>query len=126
MKNLVLLVTILTVVDMGWAQENRRLMGPAAKNYKIWLVNSKATTSRIVTVDQAPLMGPAAKNNIPKRHDESLAYTQVVSLSSRHVGPKAKNSSPFRQTMDLKQKKMLFKRRMNQNNQYPSNSPERL
>ena len=98
MKNLVLLIAIMTIAGMGFAQNKQGLIGPAAKNYKPWLDDQKPAPTKVVTVDQEPLVGPAAKNGKSWSGERALTYSQVETLSPRPmiIGPKAKSTLPLK------------------------------
>ena len=111
MKILAAAMAILFITGTSFAQNRQRLVGPAAKNYKFWLDDQKPTTKIVVTTDQVPLMGPAAKNNVPRSHKKTAKYTQVITAAPNEFvrGPK-KSSFPLKR-MDLKRKKELYKKR---------------
>ena len=77
---------------MGQLRNN--LKGPAAKNYKAWKHNLKATPLVSETSKQKRI-GPVAKNAKPWKRRLIMAYAKV--LGSRRAGlkgPAAKNYKP--------------------------------
>jgi hypothetical protein len=69
------------------------LKGPAAKNYQSY----QTTASSLVTTDQEPLQGPAAKNAQIRKSDQSYALNAVETNADRPrlIGPQAKNAKPW-------------------------------
>jgi hypothetical protein len=81
------------------AQANGGLKGPAAKNYKYWLDDNKPVATMVVTSDQEPLQGPAAKNKIwhKTREVDENKYVAVETVTARPriIGPNAKHTRPY-------------------------------
>lgn len=99
MKSLLLLIAMMTVGALSYAQVNGGLKGPAAKNYKYWLDdNNKPEATEVVTLDQEPLQGPAAKNRKVWQQEQDVNYNTVATLSTRPrlMGPQAKNYKPWK------------------------------
>ena len=70
MIRLLFVVSFLAISSMAFAQANGGLQGPAAKNYKYWLDKNKPVATEIVTIDEEPPQGLAAKNK--KWHFQSV------------------------------------------------------
>jgi hypothetical protein len=81
------------------AQANGGLQGPAAKNYKYWLDDHKPVATMVVTSDQEPLLGPAAKNKnwhkTREGNEEKYVAVETVTARPRIIGPNAKYARPY-------------------------------
>ena len=102
MKRLLILISLLSISSMAFAQVRGGLQGPAAKNYKYWLDDNKPVATKVVTSDQETVLGPTAKNQTWHRQseeaDKAETYNTVATVTDRPrlMGPKAKNSKPWK------------------------------
>jgi hypothetical protein len=99
MKSLLMVLVFLASGTFAMAQANGGLKGPAAKNYKYWLDENKPIATKVVTSDQKPLQGPAAKNkNWHKQQEparDSFVAVETVTARPRVIGPGAKFIRPY-------------------------------
>lgn len=99
MRSLLLVMVFLASGTLAMAQANGGLQGPAAKNYKYWLDDNKPVATKVVTSDQQPLQGPAAKNktwHTTREHSaEKYVAVETVTARPRIIGPNAKYARPY-------------------------------
>ena len=104
MRNLILLLSVVLLSTLAFAQKNKRLMGPAYKNakpsekYGITTNQSaikSSNNSRITSfvVERSKLKGPAYKNFKHSWKDYG-DYTVTRTKRSRLMGPAYKNAKP--------------------------------
>ncbi|GJM27838.1 MAG: hypothetical protein DHS20C17_04730 [Cyclobacteriaceae bacterium] len=93
MKSIVILAAFVVFSTMGYAQTKHQ-KGPAAKNHQRYY--TQATT--VATTDQKPFQGPAAKNTMIRKSDQSYTINPVETNANqpRLMGPQAKNAESWK------------------------------
>ncbi|MFC4872651.1 hypothetical protein [Negadavirga shengliensis] len=98
MKRLIyIFVAGLLFLNFSYAQSDRELKGPAAKNYKPWKQQAK-TGVAYTDIAKEDLKGPAFKNrkHVKDAPQEVVSVNTDLDRRKRITGPKAKNNQPYR------------------------------
>ncbi|MBS2098066.1 hypothetical protein [Carboxylicivirga linearis] len=99
----ILVVALLSIASLSFAQNQNRVYGPKAKNEKVWI--NKSNKSEVVTNNNETVTGGKAKNNQVWAKNYNESETVKVSADENKMalkGPNAKNYKPYqKKTINL-------------------------
>ncbi len=99
----ILVVALLSIASLTFAQNQNRVYGPKAKNEKVWI--NKSNKSEVVTNNNETVTGGKAKNNQVWAKNYNESETIKVSADENKMalkGPNAKNYKPYqKKTINL-------------------------
>jgi len=95
MKTATLILSLLIIPIIGFAQTSKSVQGPKAKNQKVWKDDSPKSIL-VASTEVANLKGPAAKNQKPWMGISGKKQPVIVGNTKHLKGPKAKNQKPWK------------------------------
>lgn len=96
MKNIVI-IALLTISSLSFAQTQNNKYGPKAKNERVWI--NKSNKSEVVTNSNEKINGGKAKNNQVWAKNYNESETNKVTKDEQRMalkGPNAKNYKPYK------------------------------
>nr|WP_319399840.1 hypothetical protein [uncultured Carboxylicivirga sp.] len=98
----ILIVALLSIASVSFAQNNNRVYGPKAKNEKVWI--NKSNKNEVVTNNNEKVTGGTAKNNQVwvKNYNDSETIKATRNESRMALkGPNAKNYKPYNKNKSI-------------------------